>query len=67
VESEARIGEAIRALRTEGRLGILLVEQYLDFCLEVGDAFYLMDRGSIVAHGPIAQLDDDLVKLHLTV
>lgn len=67
VESEARIGEAIRALRTEGRLGILLVEQYLDFCLEVGDAFYLMDRGAIVANGPIAQLNDDLVKLHLTV
>lgn len=63
----AQIGDAIKALRREGRLGILLVEQYLDFCLEVGDAFYLMDRGSIVASGPIRQLNDDLVKLHLTV
>jgi urea transport system ATP-binding protein len=66
-ESDERIGDAIRMLRSEGRLGILLVEQYLDFCLEVGDAFYLMDRGAIVANGPISQLNDDLVKLHLTV
>ncbi len=61
------IGEAIRRLRAEGRLGILLVEQYLDFCLDVGDRFYVMDRGSIVAEGPIAHLDEDLVRRHLTV
>jgi len=58
---------AIKQLRKEGRLGILLVEQYLDFCLEVGDSFYIMDRGSIVAQGPISELGDDIVKQHLTV
>lgn len=61
------IGDALKQLRAEGRLGILLVEQYLDFCLDVGDRFYIMDRGSIVAQGPIAQLDDETVKRHLTV
>ena len=61
------IGHAIKMLRQEGQIGILLVEQYLDFCLEVGDSFYIMDRGSIVAQGPIAQLNDDMVKQHLTV
>jgi urea transport system ATP-binding protein len=61
------IGEAIRKLRAEARLGILLVEQYLDFCLEVGDRFYIMDRGSIVAQGPMTGLTDDIVKQHLTV
>ena len=61
------IGNAIRQLRAEGRIGILLVEQYLDFCLDVGDNFYIMDRGAIVADGPIAQLNDDIVKQHLTV
>jgi urea transport system ATP-binding protein len=61
------IGNAIKLLRKEGRIGILLVEQYLDFCLEVGDNFYIMDRGAVVAEGPIAQLNDDLVKQHLTV
>jgi urea transport system ATP-binding protein len=61
------IGNALKALRREGQIGILLVEQYLDFCLEVGDSFYIMDRGAIVANGPIAQLNDDIVKQHLTV
>ena len=44
-----------------------LVEQHLDFCLDVGDIFSIMDRGSIVASGPIHQLSDDIVKQHLTV
>ena len=61
------IGNAVRALREEGQIGILLVEQYLDFCLEVGDNFYIMDRGAIVAEGPISKLNDDIVKQHLTV
>jgi len=61
------IGEAILKLRAEAKIGILLVEQYLDFCLEVGDCFYIMDRGVIVAEGGINQLTDDLVKRHLTV
>jgi ABC-type branched-subunit amino acid transport system ATPase component len=31
----------------------LLIEQYLDFCLSVGESFYIMDRSAIVAEGPI--------------
>ena len=61
------IGETIQKIKADGNIGILLVEQYLDFCLEVGDRFYIMDRGSIVAQGPNAHLNDNVVKLHLTV
>lgn len=61
------IGDAIKKLRAEGRIGILLVEQYLDFCLDVGDVFYIMDRGAVVEHGPIGHLSDDVVRRHLTV
>ncbi len=61
------IGETLLKIKKEGRLSILLVEQYLDFCLNVGDSFYIMDRGAIVAEGPIAHLNDDIVKQHLTV
>jgi len=70
-QSDARrqeeITDAIRSLRREGQIGILLVEQYLDFCLDVGDSFYIMDRGAIVAQGPIGHLNDEIVKQHLTV
>jgi urea transport system ATP-binding protein len=61
------IGDAIKQLRKEGQIGILLVEQYLDFCIDVGDRFYIMDRGAIVAGGSIPELNDELVKQHLTV
>ena len=61
------IGNAIKQLRKEGQIGILLVEQYLDFCLEVGDQFYIMDRGAIMAEGPISNLNDEIVKKFLTV
>ncbi|HLP75776.1 MAG TPA: ABC transporter ATP-binding protein [Candidatus Paceibacterota bacterium] len=61
------VSDAIRKLRKEGQIGILLVEQYLDFCLDVADQFYIMDRGSVVADGPIKSLGDDLVKRYLTV
>jgi len=64
---EEEIGDALRALRKEGRIGILLVEQYLDFCLDVGDRFYIMDRGAIVADGRMSELNDEIVKQHLTV
>ena len=61
------IGETLKKIRAEGKISILLVEQYLDFCLEVGDCFYIMDRGSVVAEGPIGHLNDEVVKKHLTV
>jgi urea transport system ATP-binding protein len=62
-----QIGETLLKIKQEGKISILLVEQFLDFCLGVGDSFYIMDRGAVVASGPIAHLKDDLVKKHLTV
>ncbi|HVU37336.1 MAG TPA: urea ABC transporter ATP-binding subunit UrtE, partial [Opitutales bacterium] len=43
------IGDTLMKIKKEGKISILLVEQYLDFCLSVGDSFYIMDRGAIVA------------------
>jgi urea transport system ATP-binding protein len=61
------IGETLLKIKKEGKISILLVEQYLDFCLSVGDSFYIMDRGAIVAKGPISDLNDEIVKKHLIV
>jgi len=61
------IGDTLLKIKNEGKISILLVEQYLDFCLAVGDSFYIMDRGAVVAEGAIAHLNDDIVKQHLTV
>jgi len=62
-----QIGETLLKIKGEGKISILLVEQYLDFCLSVGDSFYIMDRGAVVAEGPIADLNESIVKQHLTV
>lgn len=62
-----QIGETLLKIKKNGTISILLVEQYLDFCLEVADTFYIMDRGSIVVDGPINALSEDLVRKHLTV
>jgi urea transport system ATP-binding protein len=62
-----QIGEAIKMLRREGTMSILLVEQYLDFCKELADDFAILDRGAVVASGSVAGLTDDVVREHLVV
>jgi urea transport system ATP-binding protein len=62
-----QIGETLLKIKGEGKISILLVEQYLDFCRAVADSFYIMDRGAIVAEGAIARLEEDIVRQHLTV
>jgi len=61
------ITTAVKVLKQERALAILLVEQYVDFCREVSDRFYAMDRGAVVISGEIATLTDEVVKKHLQV
>jgi urea transport system ATP-binding protein len=65
--SQEEVMNAVKVLKQEGSLAILLVEQYVDFCREVADRFYAMDRGAVVVSGPIGNLTDDVVKEHLQV
>ena len=61
------IGEVIRKLNRELGLTVLLVEQKLPFARRVADDFFIMEKGSVVATGPIAELNDDLVQRYLSV
>jgi urea transport system ATP-binding protein len=61
------IGRALQFLRDEMGMTILLVEQYLDFCREIADDIYIMDRGQIMHHGPASDLDLPEVQRHLMV
>ncbi|NBB48783.1 urea ABC transporter ATP-binding subunit UrtE [Rhizobium sp. CRIBSB] len=61
------IGRAIRYLRDTTGMAILLVEQYLDFCRELADYVYIMDRGEIVHQGAAETLDTPEARRHLTV
>jgi urea transport system ATP-binding protein len=61
------IGRAIKYLRDSTGMAILLVEQYLDFCRELADHVYIMDRGAFVHEGPPETLDTPQARRHLTV
>jgi len=61
------IGRAIKYLRDSTGMAILLVEQYLDFCRELADYVYIMDRGTIVHEGAAETLDHSEARRHLTV
>jgi urea transport system ATP-binding protein len=61
------IGRAIRFLRDQAGIAVLLVEQYLDFCRELADEVYIMDRGQIGHTGPAEDLDTPQVRKFLTV
>jgi urea transport system ATP-binding protein len=61
------IEEAIRRIKKEMGLAVLLVEQYLDFAERLADAYVIMAKGTVVAAGATRDLHADQVKQHLTV
>jgi len=61
------IGDILLRLNQEENLTILLVEQKLPFARRVADAFAVMEKGSVIADGPITALTDDIVRQHLSV
>jgi len=63
----SEIGDIILRLNQEEQLTVLLVEQKLAFARRVGQNFHLMEKGRVVARGPMADLDDELVHKHLAV
>lgn len=62
-----QIGEIIRKLVEEEGITILLVEQYVDFVRKFAHSFQVMNRGRFVAQGQTSELDDSMVKKHLSV
>ncbi|MGX9355230.1 urea ABC transporter ATP-binding subunit UrtE [Roseobacteraceae bacterium S113] len=46
-----QIGDVIRALRAEGEMAIVLVEQYFDFAYDLGDRFTVLERGAVKLEG----------------
>jgi urea transport system ATP-binding protein len=61
------IEHIIDTLRARGGLGILLVEQFVEFAVGVSDRYYLMEKGVMVAQGSSADLTEDTVREYLAV
>jgi len=61
------IEEALRRIKRELGLAVLLVEQYLDFAERLADKYVIMAKGAVVAAGATRDLRPDMVKQHLVV
>jgi urea transport system ATP-binding protein len=61
------IERAIRRLAAEGKMAILLVEQYYDFARSLADRYVVLSRGEVVKAGNGADMDADGVRGFLTV
>src|SRR5262249_27321283 len=61
------IGRAISYLRPQGRMAILLVEQYFDFARALADTYAVMERGEIVLAGAGSSMVESDVRRYLTV
>jgi urea transport system ATP-binding protein len=59
------IGKVLQALKEEGGVSMLLVEQYIEFASKLADSYYVMEKGSIVMHGTAAELDKEAIKPYL--
>jgi urea transport system ATP-binding protein len=62
-----QIAEVILALQEKDKIAILVVEQFLDFALQVADYFYIMETGVIVKQGLIDEFNDEIAKNYLAV
>jgi urea transport system ATP-binding protein len=62
-----QIGDTLEHLRRDEGMTILLVEQRLPLARRLAQRFCLLDRGRVVAGGPIGDLDDQLVDTYLKV
>ena len=61
------IEATIQRLNREVGLTLVLTEQHIKIARDLAHEFVVMDRGRIVARGPIAELTDELVEKHLTI
>ena len=51
----------------KGRISILLVEQYLDFAIDVADAFVVLSRGAVVESGTAQAMSREHLTRHIAV
>ena len=63
----AEIEELIFNLQEQGKMSILLVEQFLDFALRIANECYVMEKGSIVMKGEPSTLNESVIKEYLAV
>ena len=62
-----QIGTVIRALKEEGQMSIILVEQYFDWAKELSDSFTVMRRGEVIAQTRKEEADMDALRRLISI
>lgn len=62
-----QIEDVIMRLNKERRISVILVEQNVRFARRASNRFALLEKGNVVAKGPIVELTDELVHRHMAV
>jgi urea transport system ATP-binding protein len=60
------IGAVIKKINAENGVTVFLVEQYLQFVLDISSELYIMEKGRIVLRGATEHLDPDEIQSLLT-
>lgn len=63
----AGIAETLKKIAEETGITILLVEQNLKFARRVAEDFVVMQKGTVVTRGKMAELDDGIIHQYLSV
>ncbi len=61
------IGRVIRQLVEHGGPTIFIVEQYLEFVMEIADDYYVMDKGSIIMQGETKDADMPAIQAKVSI
>ena len=61
------IGRVIRHVAAQGRMAIVLVEQFYDFAAELADQYLVMERGEVLMQGAGASMAADGVRGRLSL
>lgn len=62
-----QIEDLLLQIKTQSKLSVLLVEQYVEFATKVADRYYFMETGSIVAEGLVAELTEEIIKKNMEI
>lgn len=62
-----QIEDTILALNREHGITIVLVEQDIAFARRASRTFAIMEKGRVVASGPVAMLSDEIVHRHMAI
>lgn len=62
-----QIGRVIEKLREKGEMAIVLVEQYFSFAYDLGDSFYVVERGAVKLSGRKGEVARDALLASVSV